>query len=141
MSGPEAFAEWARRYPEAAAELRSITIPPSQPRSTTPEGAIQTAIRLEAARQGWQLWRNNKGVLRDNRGIPVRFGLANDSKKLSDRLASADLIGTDPYGRFASVEVKRPGGTVTQAQINWCNLVNARGGVGLILDDPGGLKL
>src|SRR5690606_29509743 len=88
--------QWAAQYPEAAAALRAITVPPAPTGGTTSEGRVQSEVRLEAARRGQYLTRNNKGVLPDKRGVPVRFGLANSSKQESDTFASADLIGIYP---------------------------------------------
>ena len=60
------------------------------------EAAVQSAVRLEAARKGVRLFRNNVGALIDARGVPVRYGLANDSKQLNDVLKSSDLVGWRP---------------------------------------------
>jgi hypothetical protein len=50
-----------------------------------------------------RLYRNNTGTLKDERGIPVSYGLA---------IGSADTIGlVAPHGRFLSIEWKRPGWT------------------------------
>lgn len=102
------------------------------------ERHIQDIIRLEAARRGWHLWRNNRGVARetdfDGRVIRVvRYGLANDSPALGDALKSADLIGWDANGRFLSIEVKRPGGPVMPGQEAWRNLVELGGGYARIV--------
>ena len=45
--------------------------------------AVQAAVRLEAARMGILLFRNNVGALIDVRGIPVRYGLANESTQIN----------------------------------------------------------
>lgn len=108
------------------------------------EAAVQARVRLEAPRKGVHLWRNNVGVLEDDRGTPVRYGLANDSKALNAVLKSADLIGIRKLlvtaemvgkhvGQFVSREVKEAGWKYTEtprhrAQQNWANLVNALGG-------------
>lgn len=97
------------------------------------EGALQSLIRVEAARRGVFLWRNNTGVLPDRRGIPVRFGLANDSPNINKVLKSSDLIGIAPGGRFVAIEVKHPGwrGVRTErevAQQAFINLVIETGG-------------
>lgn len=108
------------------------------------ESALQSHVRLEAARRGVYLWRNNSGALPDARGVPVRFGLGNDSPKINEVLKSSDLIGIMPLlieprhvgmrlGVFMSPELKDPGwiGARNQrerAQENWINLINANGG-------------
>lgn len=80
----------------------------------------QQQIRLEAARQGTPLLRNNNGALLDTNGRMVRYGLGNDSKRLNEVFKSSDLIGIRPLlirpehvgktiGQFFAVEVKKPG--------------------------------
>jgi len=109
------------------------------------EADIQNNVRLMASRIGWRLWRNNVGVLVDSRGIPIRFGLANDSKNVNSNLKSGDLIGIRPVlitpemvgatlGQFVSRECKVPGWKFNPnnsrdvAQKNWIDLVNSLGG-------------
>lgn len=81
------------------------------------EAHIQQQIRLEAARRGDALLRNNVGACRDAKGRLIRFGLGNDSAKLNRTFKSSDLIGirrlliTDNMvgmviGQFAAIEVK-----------------------------------
>ena len=139
--------EWASTYPEAAAALRSITIDTGPRGAPGSEAGIQSEIALESARRGQYLTRNNKGAYKDPRGNFIRYGLANRTKQESDTFASADLIGIYPLlitpdlvgsvvGQFYSVEVKKPGGRVAQAQENWAALVTARGGRAVIIDSP-----
>lgn len=108
------------------------------------EGAAQAAVRLEGAQKGLRLWRNNVGALLDERGVPVRYGLANDSAKMNKVIKSGDLIGIRPVfitqqhlgytiGQFVSREMKAPGWRYTgteheQAQQRWALLVGAMGG-------------
>lgn len=108
------------------------------------ESFVQVEVRLEAARRGVRLFRNNVGALKDMRGVPVRFGLANDSKKLNEVIKSADLIGWRPVtitqahvgqriAQFVSRECKARGWTYTgdaheKAQMAWLELVTAGGG-------------
>jgi hypothetical protein len=106
------------------------------------EATIQAAVRLAASRQGWQLWRNNVGVLLDSRGVPVRYGLANDCKAVNANIKSADLIGIRPVvitqemvgmtiGQFVSLECKVDISKRDQrrdAQERWMVIVNAAGG-------------
>lgn len=99
----------------------------------TGESPLQSAVRAEAARRGVYLWRNNSGVLPDARGVPVRFGLGNDSKRLNTVLKSSDLIGIAPGGIFVAIECKAPGwiGVRTErerAQEAFINLVRQCGG-------------
>src|ERR1700722_18323802 len=60
------------------------------------EKYVQSMVRLEAGRKNIRLWRNNVGVLQDETGRPVRYGLANDSKALNEKIKSGDLIGWRP---------------------------------------------
>lgn len=108
------------------------------------EGAAQNAIRLEAAAKGGRLWRNNVGALIDARGVPVRYGLANDSAAVNKVVKSSDLIGCVPvvvtpsmvgctFGQFTAREVKHPGwryaGTDREvAQLRFLELVVSLGG-------------
>ena len=98
-----------------------------------PETSHMNALRIEAARHGVLLWRNNVGVLKDITGRAVRFGLANDSKRVNERLKSSDLIGPH-QGRFCAFEVKLPGWKYTgsgreKAQLAFINLVKEHGGI------------
>jgi hypothetical protein len=81
------------------------------------EANNQAIIRLEAARRGTPLLRNNVGACYDETGRLIRFGLGHDSAKTSRVFKSSDLIGIEPViitqdmvgtviGRFMAVEVK-----------------------------------
>lgn len=105
------------------------------------ESNVQNAVRLAAARQGIHLWRNNVGVLLDRRGVPVRYGLANESKQMNQVLKSGDLIGWTSTGRFISVEIKDTDGIVMPGQEAWRALVEACGGIAIIARGPEDLRL
>lgn len=116
------------------------------------------AIQRHYADQGVRLWRCNTGVLPDARGIPVRFGLANDSPKLNKQLKCGDYVGWRPrlitpdmvggvIAEFWSVEAKRDGWTMpnptskdayahAQAQLRWALLVRSEGGQAGFMTDP-----
>jgi hypothetical protein len=110
------------------------------------EAAVQTDVRLELSRRGVRVWRNNVGVLQDKDGRYIRFGLANDSRKVNENFKSSDLIGITPVtitpdmvgqtiGVFTSYEIKHEGWKFTQsgrhkAQAAWLMLVNSLGGIG-----------
>lgn len=90
------------------------------------EGTISKHIQLAAAYQGLQLWRNNVGAYQDETGRVIRYGLANDSKKLNAEIKSSDLIGItrvlitpEMYGRvlgvFSAIECKPPGWKFSEA--------------------------
>ena len=129
------------------------------------ETANQNHIRRVLHDRGERLFRNNRGVLPDRNGTPVRFGLANDSAAEGEMLKSGDLIGwelvlitPDMVGSFLpvfkSVEVKPHGwkppgvGPIKDArgkltayghylgQKAWADLVNSEGGIAGFMIDP-----
>lgn len=61
------------------------------------ESGVQTQTRLEAARAGKLMFRNNSGAFQDASGRWVRYGLGNDSAALNDVMKSPDLVGVSPY--------------------------------------------
>lgn len=150
--------DWAARWgipPQAMAELATMHVgevtSPSRPIES--ESALQSLVRLEAARKGVHLWRNNVGVLLDKTGRPVRYGLANESKEVNEVIKSADLIGIEKVlikpdhvgkiiGRLVSRECKPPGwrytGTPREvAQLRWATLINSHGGNAAIVSSEG----
>ena len=109
------------------------------------EATVQAHVRLLASQAGWRLWRNNVGVLLDSRGVPVRYGLANDSKQVNAVFKSADLIGIKPVlitpdmvgtviGQFVSRECKvsgwrlNPNNEHDVTQMKWADLIMMLGG-------------
>ena len=143
--------QWARQWAvpaEALADLRQRLVgqdaPPPPHAIGKSEAWAQSAVRIEAAARGMRLWRNNVGALLDARGVPVRFGLCNESKEVNERFKSGDLIGIRPIvvtpalvgctiGQFVSREIKEPGWTYQgnaheQAQLAWARLVASLGG-------------
>lgn len=138
---------WMQRHPQAAKELfESLNLNPLTPLPDASEAAIQVNVRLAASKAKWAVWRNNTGVLQDERGVPVRFGLCNDSKQLNARYKSSDLIGLRPVlitqemvgkviGQFVAREVKHGGWHYKatereKAQAAFLALVNSMGGDG-----------
>lgn len=133
--------DWSHRHnipPAAMADLLRLlgmAAPPPTLSAAGGEASVQAAVRLEAARRGVLLWRNNTGVLPDEKGRPVRYGLANDSKQANAVCKSSDLIGIGPDGRFWALECKAPGWVFREsdqravAQAAFIKLVVARGGV------------
>ena len=151
MTAPFSLTAWAAKWriaPEALADLRATLNAPlgyeAVADSPQAEAAVQARIRLVAPERGVLTFRNNVGALLDARGVPVRYGLANDSAALNKRIKSADLIGIrrvvitpghvgQTIGQFWSREVKRPGWTYSgtdrePAQLAWAALVTANGG-------------
>lgn len=149
------LAQWAARYglpPSALAELRGILSSVPKLDAVTAcavagknESFVQSHVRTEGKVRGYHLFRNNVGVLKDEKGRPVRYGLANDSASLNKIIKSSDLIGWQSiditpahvgqrFARFVSLECKaadwRFAGTDREkAQQRWIELVLAAGGV------------
>lgn len=145
------FNDWCKKWgvpSEAVAELHELLLPEPKSRSGKAglESGAQDRVRIQfSEREGGVLFRNNRGTAVDGKGNFVRFGLANESAKMGDRLRSADLIGIRPVritqdmvgkiiGQFVSIEAKRPGWTFKntkheQGQANWAHLVIINGGL------------
>lgn len=152
--------EWQARWavpPQAMAELAAMHIHASgvMSRDVESESALQSLVRLEAARKDIWMGRNNVGVLKDKTGRPVRYGLANDSAAVNEVVKSADLIGVRKVlitadhvgkiiGQFVSRECKRPDWEYTgtpqeKAQLCWATLINSYGGDAAIVNSEGSL--
>jgi hypothetical protein len=154
--------EWAVRWgipPAAMLDLRQRmgTLPHNEPivveGKPGSEVRQQSLIRLDAAQHGVWLTRNNVGALQDERGVPVRYGLANESKEQNKHVKSADLIGIRPMligphhvgqviGQFVSIECKHEGWTYRgdaheKAQRAWCEFVASKGGFACFATGPG----
>lgn len=163
--------EWANKHhisPEALRELCETCIHIKSDIGQVDsadllEGPVQAQIRLAAARTahlplGRQtyLFRNNRGAGQLKNGNYIRWGLANDSKPLGDRVKSGDLIGWEQVtieprhvgsiiARFLSIEVKRRdwkfASTAEEcAQIQWAAIVNAQGGRAVITNIDGSIS-
>lgn len=152
--------EWAKQWniPQAAVDdllLRTgRNVGPTNVKEPgASESRIQSQCRLKAEDDGNFLHRNNVGALKDIRGVPVRFGLLNDSKEINKIIKSADLIG----GRrvlitpkmvghvilqYYSVECKEanwcydPNDPHTAAQARWADFINSRGGYAVFATTP-----
>lgn len=144
--------QWAERWnipPQAFAELAACSIVEPEPDAIVggkSEAFVQSMVRLEATRAQppCYLWRNNVGAGKMSTGGFIRWGLANDSKQLNERMKSGDLIGVRSvvvtpamvgrrFGQFISRECKREtwkySGTVEEnAQLAWATLINSLGG-------------
>jgi len=116
------------------------------------ESSVQQRVRLEAARLGLHLWRNNSGACEDMTGRQIRFGLGNDSAKLNRVFKSSDLIGIAPtvvsqemvgqtLGVFIALEIKASGwkpksnDTREQAQRRFIDHVIGCGGIAGIINN------
>jgi hypothetical protein len=108
---------------------------------------------MAPAQAGVWLTRNNVGVLQDETGRPVRYGLANESKAQNEHVKSADLIGFRKrvivpsdvgatIAQFVSRECKAEGwqyrGSKREvAQARWRDFINANGGDAAFVSGPG----
>lgn len=153
--------QWAIKWGipfEAVEDLRREfgTISTEPPAKVGPsEGAVQNNIRLEASRKGLRVWRNNVGACMDENGNFIRYGLANDSKKMNDLIKSSDLIGIRPVtvqqhhvgqiiGQFVAREVKAGNWSYTgsareEAQLRFLELVASLGGDAAFANSEGTL--
>lgn len=152
--------QWAEKWgispkamQELATTLQFISLVESYPMPD--EASVSGQVRIEASRKGCLMWRNNVGVLQDDRGVPVRYGLANDTKAVNKVLKSSDLIGIRPViieqrhvgtkiGQFLAREVKRADWRYTasereQAQLNFISLVQNNGGDALFTNGTGSI--
>jgi hypothetical protein len=146
---------WARKWGipvEAVHDLRvQMGIDPSQPAPirgapASTEAEVGKRTRLSVAENGGLLWRNNVGAMQDANGNFIRFGLANESKAINEKVKSSDYVGIIPItvlpehmgmqiGQFVAIETKEPGWTFSGtkreiAQRKFLELVVAKGGRG-----------
>lgn len=155
----ELITQWAARHgvtAEAIADLQKVLVVEPQSRGIdTPEAEVQARVRLEAAKAGARLWRNNVGAALTEDGRFIRYGLANESERQNSHLKSSDLIGVKPrlitsedvghvIGQFVAREVKRGGWRFTgtereQAQLRFLKLVYSLGGDACFVTGEGSL--
>lgn len=158
---PANLSDWIKRWgiPYAAmadlGRILAVDVPVTMGGRAGSEAWVQSTVRLEAARAGWRLWRNNVGVLKDDTGRPVRFGLANDSPALNEQLKSSDLMGWRPVlitpahvgttiAQAAGRECKPVGWRYTgqgrePAQLRWGQILLADGGDWAFASGPGSI--
>lgn len=142
--------DWSIRHHVSLQALQELhvlltsTVPSPTASQGASESDVQARVRLAASQAGNVLWRNNSGVLKDERGVPVRFGLCNESKAVNLACKSSDLVGIkrvlvtpqmvgSTIGQFYAREVKRAGwrytGTPREvAQLRFIEAVVAMGG-------------
>lgn len=141
---------WAQKWGVSLAAIHDLQSqlgsvqPVITEHSGADEASVQSRVRVAEGRKGALLFRNNVGALPDARGVPVRYGLANDSSALNKVVKSGDLIGIRPIwiephhvgqviGQFVSRECKAEGWQYgntprEQAQQAWIDLIVAKGG-------------
>ena len=94
------------------------------------EQAIQQQIRLALSKGATRLFRNNTGMLRDQQGRPVRFGLCEGSADLigyHSVTITPDMVG-QTVAVFTAVEVKSTAGRPTPQQSAFLDHVRQAGG-------------
>lgn len=117
------------------------------------EKQFQAWVRLHAQSKYQSLMmRNNSGALKNpHTGVPVRFGLGNDSKQTNTVFKSSDLIGITPitcpcghtYGVFTALEIKKPGWTPNKknqeyiAQNNFITTIQQKFGISGFIQSEG----
>jgi hypothetical protein len=148
--------EWCKRWnvPRAAlVELAHATTHASPEHTARSEAYVQSQVRLEGAKLGVKLYRNNVGAGKLENGSFIRWGLCNDTPALNARVKSGDLVGWRPVvitaemvgsriAQFVSREVKRSdwkpdNSPELRAQLAWATLVNADGGDAKIVNGLG----
>lgn len=156
------YEQWAARHPQAAAELNQMLGAVPWPAVTNTneksEAWAQQKARFNVSQAGGMAWRNNNGATSTKtqtccpkcnfnytiKQPPIRYGLANDSQKLNEKIKSSDLILAIPraitqdmvgstIAQFGAIECKRPGwvykGTEAElAQLAWLQLIAKIGG-------------
>jgi len=149
--------DWARKWnipAPAMDDLRhqiGINAPDADVGGGMSETAVDQRVMIKASQAGHRFWRNNIGVAVDERGVPVRFGLANDSSKINKKLKSGDRIGITKIivtpemvgklvGVFTSLEIKHQGWCYTgkgreAAQLAWIELIISLGGIASFISD------
>jgi hypothetical protein len=163
---PDILNAWAIKHHvgfDALAELRQLyghvpqvsteVVPLSRGKGET---FVQSQVRLAAPAHGVMLYRNNVGAIKDERGVPVRYGLANDTAALNKVVKSADLIGWRTVdvrdletgapiqiAQFVSVECKKPewpgynpSDEHERAQQRWLEMVVGAGGFAVFANGP-----
>lgn len=135
--------------------MTAMRLPPERDVAAS-ESRQQGLVRLEAARLDIPSWRNNVGALVDLRGVPVRYGLANESKQMNEVIKSSDLVMIRKrlilpqmvgsyIGQFVTREIKHEGWVFNPrdkhelAQQTWNNLINSYGGDAQFATGPGTL--
>ena len=119
------------------------------------EAAVQKRVQVKASKLGGRLWPNMKGAGLMADGTFLRWGLLNQSQRISDEIKSHDLIGIRPrlitpemvgstLGQFWTREVKKAdwhwtGDSHELAQSKFGELILALGGDSGFINNEGQL--
>lgn len=108
------LSDWANRHAigdQAMAELYAIMgyqpELPTEIEGNAEESYVQSVVRLAAPIQGYNLGRNNRGALKNEAGVPIRFGWLNDTSALDKVCKTGDLLGYQS-GWFRDYETCEP---------------------------------
>ena len=148
--------QWAQRWGvpvQAMSELSLVLQEPvvSQVKGGKSENFVAQQAQLDATKEGCRLWRNNVGMLMNEDGVPVRYGLCNESSKINKKTKSSDFIGATPVvitqahvgqtlGVFTAIETKKQGWKYSgndheKGQLNFLNIVASLGGIAAFIND------
>lgn len=96
------------------------------------ESNVQKLIQLALSDAGCTSFRNNCGVLKNDAGIPIKFGVGNpggsDLIGITPVVITADMVGRT-VGVFTAIEVKTAKGRVRPEQNNFISVVKGSGGI------------
>ena len=96
------------------------------------ESNVQKLIQLALSDAGCVSFRNNCGVLKNEAGIPIKFGVGNpggsDLIGITPLCITAEMVG-QTVGVFTAIEVKTKTGRVRPDQINFMAVVKSHGGL------------
>ena len=120
------------------------------------EAEVSDDVILEASKYNLKLFRNNSGSFVNPRGVPVRFGLGNVSKRFNKLMKTSDYIGWTPVtitpemvGKtvavFTALEIKEAdwkysGDEREVAQKKFIDLVNNSGGIASFIKNVAQVK-
>lgn len=96
------FFEWAAMEGLSMAQVRSYQthLGTYDERLKSVDGLSEAAVlarcKVRASKLGGRLWRNHKGAAYLSDGTFLRYGLLNDSQRISDEIKSSDLVGGYP---------------------------------------------
>ena len=120
------------------------------------EAEVSDDVIIEASKYNLKLFRNNSGSFINPRGVPVRFGLGNVSKRFNKLMKTSDYIGWTPVtitpemvGKtvavFTALEIKEDGWKYSgdereAAQKKFIDLVKSSGGIASFIKNVAQVK-
>lgn len=114
--------------------MSTFALPPRAPRKIVESDILKECIDEITRMRGVRATRNNVGTLKDERGIPITFGLGEGSPDIVGLITFGGVESTvDAIRPFASIavafglEVKQPGRYMTRSQKAWRAVATRRG--------------